>query len=91
MDSEDEEEDSVEVVGKVNKNTRCNLTTTALGNQLQIHHTKDTTDTLQESVAKLEGHNQMLACQIKNITKMGVPDKYELMQIRKMVKEDLFK
>jgi hypothetical protein len=33
----------------------------------------------------------MLACQIKNITKMGGVDKYELVQRRKVVKEDLFK
>jgi hypothetical protein len=33
----------------------------------------------------------MLARQIRNISKMGGVDKYELMQIRKMVKEDLFK
>jgi hypothetical protein len=33
----------------------------------------------------------MLACQIKTMTKMGGVDKYELMQIRKMVEEDLFK
>jgi hypothetical protein len=33
----------------------------------------------------------MLAQQIRNITRMGGVDKYELMQIRKMVKEDLFK
>jgi hypothetical protein len=72
------------------RNTSGNLTTQAMGNQLQIS-TKDTIDTLQESVAKLQARNQMLAHQIKNITKMGGVDKYELMQIRKMVKEDLFK
>jgi hypothetical protein len=33
----------------------------------------------------------MLAWQIRKITKIGGVDKYELMQIRKMVKEDLFK
>ncbi len=91
-DSEEEEEDLVEVVGTgtVTRNTRGNLTTQATGNQLQIN-TEDTIDTLQESVAKLQARNQMLARQIKNITRMGGVDKYELMQIRKMVKEDLFK
>ena len=89
-DSEEEEEDSVEVVGEVTKNTRGNLTTEAVGNQLQVN-TNDTIAALQDSVDKLQARNQMLARQIKNITKMGGVDKYELMQIRKMVKEDLFK
>jgi hypothetical protein len=91
-DSDEEEEDSVEVVGTgtVTRNTIGNLTSHAKGNQLQIN-TEDTINTLQESVAKLQAHNQMLARQIKNITRMGGVDKYELMQIRKMVKEDLFK
>ena len=86
----------VEVVGTgtVTRNTSSNLTTQATGNQLQIN-TEDTIDTLQESVAKLQARNQMLARQIarqiKNITRMGGVDKYELMQIRKMVKDDLFK
>jgi hypothetical protein len=89
-DSEEEEEDAVEVVGEVTKNTRGNLTTEAVGNQLQVN-TNDTIAALQDSVDKLQARNQMLARQIKNITKMGGVDKYELMQIRKMVKEDLFK
>jgi hypothetical protein len=89
-DSEDKEEDSVEVVNKVTKHTGGNLTPAALGDQLQINR-NDTIGSLQESVAKLHGCNQMLARQIKNITKMRGVDKYELMQIRKMVKEDLFK
>jgi hypothetical protein len=90
LESEDEEGDSVEVVKKVTKNTVGNLTPAALGGQLQINR-NDTVSTLQESVAKLHARNQMLARQIRNITKMGGVDKYELMQIRKMVKEDLFK
>jgi hypothetical protein len=70
--SEDEDEDSVEVVGtKVTKNTGGNRTTAALGNQLLPINTEDTIETLQESVAKLQARNQMLARQIKNITKMG--------------------
>jgi hypothetical protein len=89
-ESEDEEGDSVEVVKKVSKNTGGNLTPAALGGQLQINR-NDPFSTLQESVAKLHAQNQMLARQISNITKMGGVDKYELMQIRNMVKEDLFK
>jgi hypothetical protein len=89
-ESEDEAGDSVEVVKKVTKNTGSNLTPAALGGQLQINR-NDTVGTLQESVAKLHAQNQILARQIRNITKMGGVDKYELMQIRKMVKEDLFK
>jgi hypothetical protein len=89
-ESEDKEGDSVEVVKKVTKNTAGNLTPAALGGQLQINR-NDTVSTLQESVAKLHARNQMLARQIRNITKMGGVDKYELMQIWKMVKEDLFK
>jgi hypothetical protein len=61
-----------------------------LGGQLQINR-NDTVGSLQESIAKLHARNQMLARQIRNISKMGGVDKYELMQIRKMVKEDLFK
>jgi hypothetical protein len=90
LESEDEEEDSVEVVKTVTKNTGGNLTPAALGGQLQINR-NDTVGTLQESVAKLHACNQMLAWQIRNITKMGDMDKYERMQIRKMVKDDLFK
>jgi hypothetical protein len=89
-ESEDKAGDSVEVVKKVTKNTGGNLTPAALGGQLQINR-NDTIGTLQESVAKLHARNQMLARQIRNITKMGGVDKFELMQIRKMVKEDLFK
>jgi hypothetical protein len=81
-ESEDEEEDSIEVVKKVTKNTGGNLTAAALGGQLQINR-NDTVYSLQESVAKLHARNQMLARQIRNITKMGGVDKYELMQIRK--------
>jgi hypothetical protein len=78
-------------VKKVTKNTGGNLTPAALGGQLQINR-NDTVGTLQESVAKLHARNQMLARHIRNITKrMGGVDKYELMQIRKMVKEDLFR
>jgi hypothetical protein len=69
-------------VKKVTKNTGGNLTPAALGGQLQINR-NDTVSTLQESVAKLHAQNQMLARQIRNITKMGGVDKYELMQIRK--------
>jgi hypothetical protein len=65
-------------VKKVTKNTGGNLTPAALGGQLQINR-NDTVGILQE------------ARQIRNITKMGGVDKYELMQIRKTVKEDLFK
>ena len=90
MESEDKAGDSVEVVKKVTKNTGGNLTPAALGGQLQ-NNRYDIVSTLQESVAKLHARNQMLARQIRNITKMGGVDKYELMQIRKMVKEDLFK
>jgi hypothetical protein len=89
-ESKDEGGDSVEVVKKVTKNTGGNLTPAALGGQLQINR-NDTVGTLQESVAKLHARNQMLARQIRNITKMGGVDKYELMQTRKMVKEDFFK
>jgi hypothetical protein len=59
-ESEDKEGDSVEVVKKVNKNTGGNLTPAALGGQLQINR-NDTVSTLQESVAKLDAQNQMLA------------------------------
>jgi ABC-type microcin C transport system permease subunit YejB len=90
LESKDEEGDSVEVVKKVTKNTEGNLTPASLGGQLQINR-NDTVGALQESVAKLHARNQMLARQIRNITKIGGVDKYELMQIRKMVKEDLFK
>ena len=69
-DSKEDEEDSVEVVGEVTKNTGGNLTTAALGNQLQTN-TNDTIAALQESLDKLQARNQMLAHQIKNITKMG--------------------
>jgi hypothetical protein len=89
-ESEDKEGDSVEVVKKITKNTGDNLTPAALGGQLQINR-HDTAGTLQESVAKLHAQNQMLARQIRNVTKIGGVDKYELMQIRKMVQEDLFK
>jgi hypothetical protein len=84
-DSEDKEEDYVlrnpyllllvEVVNKVSKNTEGNLTPAALGDQLQINRI-DTIGSLQESAAKLHARNQMLARQIKNITKMGGMDKY---------------
>jgi hypothetical protein len=69
-ESEDKAGDSVEVVNKVTKNTGGNLTPAALGGQLQINR-NDTVGTLQESIAKLHPHNQMLARQIRNITKMG--------------------
>jgi hypothetical protein len=49
-ESEDKEEDSVEVVKKVTKNTGGNLTPAALGGQLQINR-NDTVSTLQERVA----------------------------------------
>ena len=88
--SEDEEEGSVEVLTRINGKTDEIPTTAGVNNRLSIN-TKDTIDTLQESVAKLEARNRMLASQIRNISKMGGVDKYELMQIRKMVKEDLFK
>ncbi len=88
--SEDEEEGSVEVLTRINGRTDEIPTTAGVNNRLSIN-TKDTIDTLQESVAKLEARNRMLASQIRNISKMGGVDKYELMQIRKMVKEDLFK
>jgi type IV pilus biogenesis protein CpaD/CtpE len=90
LESKDRVGDSVEVVKKVPKNTGGNLTPAALGGQLQINR-KDTVGTLQESVVKLHARNQMLSREIRNITKVRGVDKYELMQIRKMVKEDLFK
>jgi hypothetical protein len=46
---------------------------------------------LKESVNKLQSRNPMLSRQIKNVTNMGCVDRYEVMQLRKRVKEDLFK
>jgi hypothetical protein len=94
-DSEDEGVEPVEEVSKVTKRKGGNRTTAVLGNNrtsaVLDDKAKDTIETLQESVVKLQTRNQMLARQIKNITKMGGVDKYEQVQIRKMVKEDLFK
>jgi hypothetical protein len=59
-DSEDKEEDSVELVNKVTKNTGGNQTAAALGGKLQINR-NDTIGSLRESVEKLHARNQMLA------------------------------
>jgi hypothetical protein len=68
LESKVEEGDSVEVEKKVTKNTGGNLTPAALRGQLQINR-NDTVGTLQESVAKLHARHQMLARQIRNISK----------------------
>ena len=46
---------------------------------------------LKENMDKPQSQNLMLSCQIKNVSKMGGVDRYDVMQLRKMVKEDLFK
>jgi hypothetical protein len=64
-ESKDKEEDFVEVVKKLTRNTGGNLTPAALSGQLQINR-NDAVSSLQESVAKLHSHNQMLADQEYN-------------------------
>jgi len=52
---------------------------------------KETFDSLQEHIARLQNRNAMLSRQIKDVSKIGGVDRYEVMQLRKVVKEDLFK
>ena len=84
--SEDKEEASVEVLTRINGPMDEIPTTAGVNNRLSIN-TKDTIDTVQESVAKLEARNRMLASQMRNFSKMGGVDKDERMQMRKMVKK----
>ena len=39
----------------------------------------------------LEAANLLLRCQVASVTTIGAADKFQLMQVRKMVKENLFK
>jgi uncharacterized Ntn-hydrolase superfamily protein len=48
-------------------------------------------DQLQKQVKALERRNRMLRLQVKSVTSVGMADQFQVLQVRKMVKEDLFK
>ncbi len=88
-DSEDEEDD---VVGVSNENNNSNTNDPPLAPKhiLPVQYS-DTIKSLQDSNQKLQSRITMLSRQIKNVSKIGTIDRYEVMQLRKLVKEDLFK
>ena len=93
--SEDEsddgdEEDVIDVSTSKEKRTESAPTPPASTITVRINE-KETFESLHEHIAKLQNRNTMLSRQIKDVSKMGGVDRYEVMQLRKMVKEDLFK
>jgi hypothetical protein len=95
-DSEDEvDEESEDGVSEHNTTRSTTIDPSPTGNEtkktLFVQPSNHSVETLKESVEKLQSRNSMLSRQIKNVTKMGSVDRYEVMQLRKMVKENLFK
>ena len=86
----DKEEDDEEMeVSKTNQ--RSSTTPPSAAKNRRIDHNDDALESLQQHIDKLQNRNMMLSRQIRDVTKMGGVDRYEVMQLRKMVKEDLFK
>ena len=53
--------------------------------------TPSPTDPLQTKLKALERANAQLQCQVKSVTQVGATNLFQETQVRKMVKEDLFK
>ena len=101
-EDDDEEDDGVEEVkvddevmevsnGLVCPTHKTKPSPTKSGSVQKKMTAKDTVGSLQEYIGELKSRNVMLSRQVKSVTKMGGVDRYEVMQLRKMVKEDLFK
>jgi len=56
-----------------------------------LHSNDSHVDQLQQQVKILETRNKMLRMQVSSVTNVGAADQFQVLQIRKMVKEDLFK
>ena len=56
-----------------------------------LHSNDSSVDHLQKQVKTLEHRNKMLRLQVHSVTSVGAADKFQVLQVRKMVKEDLFK
>ena len=56
-----------------------------------LHSNDSQVDELQQQVTILEKRNKMLRLQVSSVTSVGAADQFQVLQIRKMVKEDLFK
>ena len=56
-----------------------------------LHSNDSDVDHLQQQVKILEKRNKMLRLQVSSVTSVGAADPFQVLQIRKMVKEDLFK
>ena len=90
-ESEEDDESEEEVGEKIAPSTTINPSPEGNATRKSLFQPEESVQTLKESVDKLQSRNSMLSRQIKNVTKMGGVDRYEVMQLRKMVKEDLFK
>ena len=90
---EDDKEDD-ELVGVsdhlVSPKNKKNPNPTQSGT-VQKFQAHETIESLQANIQKLHSRNMMLSRQVISVSKMGGVDRYEVMQLRKMVKEDLFK
>ena len=56
-----------------------------------LHSNDSHVDQLQQQVKILEKRNKMLRMQVSSVTSVGAADQFQVLQVRKMVKEDLFK
>ena len=87
-ESDDDDEETMEVN---NSRKTTNLTVTPPpSTRPAVREQTETFESLQKHIEQLQDRNTLLSRQIKDVSKMGIVDRYELMQLRKMVKEDLF-
>ena len=91
--SDTESDDDDEEIMEVNNSRKTtNLTVTPPpSTRPAVREETETFESLQGLIDKLQERNTLLSRQIKAVSKMGTVDRYEVMQLRKMVKEDLFK
>ena len=87
--SDDDDEDVIDISALGNKMDSAPTPPTSTIS-VRINE-KETFESLQEHIARLQNRNAMLSRQIKDVSKMAGVDRYEVMQLRKVVKEDLFK
>ena len=89
---DDSDNGNKEVIDESTKEKRTESAPTPPASTITVRiNKKETFESLHEHIAKLQNRNTMLSRQIKDVSKMGGVDRYEVMQLGKMVKEDLFK
>jgi hypothetical protein len=90
-DEKEDEDDDDPVVCSGDDNSNPTHTPAAASPYMPQIQALDENKILKLNNEKLESRIKILSRQIKSVSKIGAVDKYEVMMVRKTVKEDLFK